>query len=212
MNMVIKYNSRIRLFGLIIFLIIFSSTIVASKISRITLAELQEKTDLIVLAEVTEVVNDGNQDQVTIYADSFLKGESSNNKFTFTLVTRGGLKDFDPALEVGETGVFFLKQKELEYNFENTNSESAVSVEKAYWGSIAIFEKDIFTLSEADYMIALEIWKSFRLKNDQISSIADYEKGFRKGYNEPPALVDGSASYNLGHSDGMQAKQGKILE
>ena len=174
-----------------------NTSLTASQISRITLTELKQKADLIVLAEVTQVTRNGNQDNVTIQIDSFLKGESEQICINFTLVTRGGLKDFDPALEKGETGVFFLKRKELEYDYE-----------KAYWGSIAIFEKDIFTLSYEDYKQALKIWKSHRLQNDPELNIKDYVNGFQKGYNSPPGLVDGSADYNMGHSDGMQAKLG----
>jgi hypothetical protein len=114
------------------------TTAQASQIKRITLAELQAKADLIVLAEVTKVVQDGNRDNVTIQVDSYLKGENRQTAYTFTLITRGGLKDFDPALETGDTGVFFLKRKAQEGQ-----------VEKAYWGSVATFQQNHFDLTAA---------------------------------------------------------------
>ena len=46
-------------------------------------------------------------------------------------------------------------------------------------------------------------------KTLQIHDIEAYERGFRKGFTGPPGLVDGSADFNLGHSDGMMAKMKK---
>ena len=114
-----------------------SSTSFASEIKRITLAELQAKADLIVMAKVTKVVAEKDVDHVTIELDSYLKGESPRTVYTFTLVTRGGLKDFDPALKKDDTGVFFLKLRKQEGE-----------VEKAYWGSVATFNKNNYDLTE----------------------------------------------------------------
>ena len=114
-----------------------AGTVFASEIYRITLSELQSKASYIVLAKVVELVQDGNQDHVTIQVDSYLKGTSPQTVYTFDLVTRGGLKDFDPALKKGDTGVFFLKLK---------NQEG--QVEKAYWGGVATFQKNHFDLTE----------------------------------------------------------------
>ena len=107
----------------------------ASGINRITLSELQEKADLIALAKVEKVIPNDDRDIVTIKIDSFLKGVSEEKELSFILVTRGGLKDFDPVLKRGDTGVFLLKKKGAE-------------VEKAYWGSVAIFQKNHFDLTE----------------------------------------------------------------
>jgi hypothetical protein len=114
-----------------------TSTLSASQIQRITLAELESKADYIVLGKVTKVVLDGDQDQVTIQVASYLKGKSKHDAFSFTLVTRGGLKDFDPALKEGASGVFFLKA---------TGKPSEAT--KAYWGSIATFPQDHFDLAQ----------------------------------------------------------------
>jgi hypothetical protein len=111
----------------------------ASEIARITLAELQAKADIVVMAKVTKVVAEGDADHITIEIDSYLKGNGPQKVYSFTLVTRGGLKDFDPAIKEGDFGVFFLKSKIQEGG-----------VEKAYWGSVAIFPKDNFELTKED--------------------------------------------------------------
>jgi len=197
------------IFSTPLFLLIFASAGFTSEINRITLSELHAQADLIVMAEVTELVEEGNQDHVSIEADVFLKGESPQTVFTFTLVTRGGLKDFDPSLKKGDTGVFFLKLKEQEGQ-----------VEKAYWGSIATFQKNHFDLTELkpetntftviNLATSLDAWRSYRVKSGQARNIKEYERGFRKGFTGPPGLVDGSADFNLGHSDGMLAKLKKF--
>jgi len=180
-----------------LFLLIFVTTSFASQINRITLSELHAKADLIVMAEVTKLVEEGNQDHVTIKAELYLKGKRPQTVYTFILVTRGGLKDFDPSLKKGDTGVFFLKLREQEGQ-----------VEKAYWGSVAIFQKNHFDL--IDLSTSLDAWRSHRVKRGQAQNIEEYEHGFRKGFTGPPGLVDGSADFNLGHSDGMLSKM-KIL-
>ena len=120
---------------LILTLIIAASS--ASEIARITLADLEKKAEIIVLAQVTNVVRDGDLDEVTIEVDSYLKGKNPRTSYTITLVSRGGLKDFDPALKKGQSGVFFLKPKKQEGK-----------VEKAYWGGVATFPRDHFDLSK----------------------------------------------------------------
>ena len=57
-----------------------------------------------------------------------------------------------------------------------------------------------------DLSTSLEAWRSHRVKRGQAQNIEEYERGFRKGFIGPPGLVDGSADFNLGHSDGMLAK------
>ena len=123
-----------------VMIFVFGASSHASQIIKITLAELQSKADLIALAKVMKIVEQGDTDQVTIKADSFLKGNSLQKDYTFTLVTRGGLKDFDPLLKVGDSGVFFLKR-----------IKSDGRIEKAYWGSIATFQKNHFDLMDQKY-------------------------------------------------------------
>ncbi len=53
--------------------------------------------------------------------------------FTFNLI-RSLMKDFDPELKKNQTGVFFLNRK----------GDKTV---KAYWGSIAIFNKPNYEIS-----------------------------------------------------------------
>lgn len=181
------------------FLLIFAATSFASEISRITLSELYVKSDLIVMAEVINLLKEGNQDHVTIKADLYLKGESSQKIYTFNLVTRGGLKDFDPSLKKGDTGVFFLKLREQEGQ-----------VERAYWGSVATFQQNHFDLTEITSYTLLDVWRSHRIRCRQIQDVEAYERGFRKGFTGPSGLVDGSADFNLGHSDGMIARMKKL--
>ena len=123
----------------VLLMLVAATTGFASQIKHITLSELQAKADFIVMAMVTEVVAEGDTDLVTIKVDSFLKGEDPQTVYTFTLVTRGGLKDFDPTLKKGDSGVFFLRPRKLEGQ-----------VEKAYWGSVAIFPKNHFDLTKQD--------------------------------------------------------------
>jgi hypothetical protein len=101
------------------------------------LAELQSKADFIVLAKVVNIEKDKNVDRITIQVDSFLKGKSRQTVYTFTLVSRGVLKYFDPVLQNGDTGVFFLKLNRF-----------TGRMEKAYWGSVAIFSKSHFILTK----------------------------------------------------------------
>lgn len=177
----------------------------ASQIPKISLSELYAKADLIVMGAVSAVTPAENQDTVTIRVDSSLKGENIQEAYTFTLITRGGLKDFDPCLRKGDTGIFFLKWKGPKNQ-----------VEKAYWGSIAIFQKNHFFVKggdlEMDLSRSLDAWRSYREKQSQIRRIEEYERGFQAGFTGPPGLVDGSPDFNLGHSDGMLAKEKKLPE
>lgn len=62
----------------------------------------------------------------------------------------------------------------------------------------------------SDYAQTLDQWRSYRIRRGEISDTKNYDEGFLKGYTGPPGLVDGSADFNLGHSDGMLAKTGKL--
>ena len=126
------------LFSLLL-LSLFSISAHSGKIERITLAQLQSKAQLILLAKVVAIEKDRNVDRITIEVDSCLKGKSEQSFYTFTLVTRGPLKNFDSVLKRGDTGVFFLK----------SNSFTG-RMEKAYWGSVALFEKSHFNLTKRE--------------------------------------------------------------
>ncbi|MDA7915810.1 hypothetical protein N9B94_01080 [Verrucomicrobia bacterium] len=89
------------------------------------------------MGKVTNLVQEGNHDRVTIGVDAYLKGEGTQAVYTFTLFTRGGLKDFDPSLKKGDSGVFFLKIRKADGK-----------AEKAYWGSVATFDRNNFVLTE----------------------------------------------------------------
>jgi len=104
-----------------------------SQIQRITLAELADRSDAVVLGEVVGCREEGNRDRLTVRVGVVLKGRLPVETFALTLVSRGGLKDFDPALRKGDTGVFFLK-----------HDPRTGEIEKAYWGGVAVFGKNHF--------------------------------------------------------------------
>ncbi len=114
----------------------------ASQINRLELAELVSRAQAITLAKVVKVgkksldsQNPTPYDEVTITVASVLKGEIKQKELKIILQPRG-VKDFDPALKIGDTGVFFLRDIK----------ESKAKL--AYWGSAAVFQKDNFTVSE----------------------------------------------------------------
>ena len=81
----------------------------------------------------------------------------------------------------------------------------------AHTASSQSFPVPTATQSESsDYAQALDQWRSHRIRRGEIADTRDYDEGFLKGYTGPPGLVDGSPDFNLGHSDGMLAKTGKL--
>ena len=109
----------------------FASSATASKIPRISLKELHQRSTHIVLGRVVAVAANGNLDKVTVEIGAFVKGFSKKTTFQIRLIPRG-MKGFDPALKVGDNGVFFL------------GSLKDGKATKAYWGSISIFPKPNF--------------------------------------------------------------------
>jgi hypothetical protein len=64
------------------------------------------------------------------------------------------------------------------------------------------------SLQDSTYAEMAALWLDHRVKRSEISGVEDYARGFLKGYEGPPGLVDGSPDFNLGHSDGMRARMG----
>lgn len=127
-----KMSARYKITVLLLIVVASAVFVYASEILLLPLKELPAKSNIIVLGEVVKVVpSQETLDIVTINIAAVLKGELKDKQAAFILSTRGGLKDFDPQLKVGNKGVFFL--------IKNNNT-----FEKAYWGSIAIFPKDHF--------------------------------------------------------------------
>ncbi len=113
-------------------LILFLSSISsASSIGKIDVAKLAGKSELIVLAKVVNIVSDSLHDKVSIKIASLLQGKLARKEIVVLLQVRGGLKEFDPEIHVGDFGVFFLREGR---DFYHT----------AHGGSIAIFEKNHF--------------------------------------------------------------------
>ncbi len=120
---------------ILLVVVAITSETYASVIVRLDLKELPNISEYIVLGKVISISPEGNRDAVTIKIATQLKGNLQREEVTFMLTTRGGLKDFDPQLVIGDTGVFFL-------------SESNGKIKKAYWGSIAVFNKNNFKQNE----------------------------------------------------------------
>ncbi len=114
-------------------ILFLSTSVFASSIGEIELSKLEGKSELVVLAKVVNVVADKALDIVTIRVSSVLKGKAEKNEVRVLLQVRGGLKEFDPEIHVGDFGVFFL----------NLNRGSKY-YRTAHGGSIAIFSKKHF--------------------------------------------------------------------
>ncbi|MBW8001137.1 MAG: hypothetical protein FVQ80_03840 [Planctomycetes bacterium] len=137
---------------LVIAVVIFclGSVLIASQISKFDLAKLPDRAEVIALAKVTKIEKkelDSRRptpyDEVTIKIASVLKGKVSRDHISLVLQSRG-VKGFDPALNVGDTGVFFLRE---------LNGSKA---KLAYWGSIAVFQKPYFDLFESSFVLLEE--------------------------------------------------------
>jgi hypothetical protein len=103
---------------------------IASQISPLDLSALAGKAEVIVLGHVEGVKRlDDDRDEITVRIADVLKGKAADKTVTFPITCRGGLKDFDPELKVGDKGLFFLKAVQ--------DGKSAL----AFFGSVAIFPK-----------------------------------------------------------------------
>ncbi len=184
----------------VLFILFLLTPAFSSQFKKITLSELHSKSDLIVMAEVAKVVEDGNRDHVAIRADVFLKGKNSQTVFTFTLVTRGGLKDFDPALKKGDTGIFFLK-------FGNKPGQ----VEKVYWGSIATFQENHFKLTDKNKGISSSIITSLSTPDSTEKQSLLFENDFYKftrvGFGHEKKQGQGLYVFSKNYSEWLRIDQ-----
>lgn len=102
----------------------------ASQINPLNLSALGGKAEVIVLGHVEGVTRlDEARGEITVRIADVLKGKAAGKTVTFPITCRGGLKDFDPELKVGDKGVFFLQP------IEDRKSRLA------FFGSVAIFAK-----------------------------------------------------------------------
>ncbi|MBO0700801.1 MAG: hypothetical protein J2P46_20570 [Zavarzinella sp.] len=102
----------------------------ASQINPLDLSALAGKAEAIVLGQVEGVKRlDADRDEITVRIADVLKGKTADKTVTFPITCRGGLKDFDPELKVGDKGLFFLQAIE--------EGKSRL----AFFGSVAIFPK-----------------------------------------------------------------------
>src|SRR5262245_4902645 len=102
----------------------------ASQINPLDLSALAGKSEVIVIGSVEGVKQlDDARDEITIRVADVLKGKAGDKTIAFPITCRGGLKDFDPELRVGDKGLFFLK--------EVKDGQSRL----AFFGSVALFPK-----------------------------------------------------------------------
>lgn len=132
-------------YRLFIFLLVLTLTpiseSIASQIAQLDLNELLDRTDVILLGKVLKVEEKqlGSStpppfDQITVEVASVLKGKVERHSLNLIIQPRG-LKGFDPALNIGDMGMFFLR---------DVNESNA---KLTYWGSVAIFQRQNFKLS-----------------------------------------------------------------
>jgi hypothetical protein len=122
-----RYRQLSVAFGVMLILV---SNARATQFSPLDLSALAGKAEVIVVGNVEGVKRlDDSRDEVTIRIADVLKGKAAGKTVTFPVTCRGGLKDFDPELKVGDKGVFFLRPIE--------DGKSRL----AFFGSVAIFAK-----------------------------------------------------------------------
>jgi len=110
-----------------------------SEIKQMELAELSDSAEVVILAQVVKVTKiSAEVDETTIKVGAVLKGKLGTGNLKIVLTTRG-VKGFDPTVKVGDTGVFFLKDVKKE------------AAKPAYPGSVAVFSKPNFIVSERSY-------------------------------------------------------------
>jgi len=110
-----------------------------AQIKQIELAQLSDSAEVIVLAQVVKLAKiSAEADEVTIKIGAVLKGKLRTGQLEVVLTTRG-VKGFDPALKTGDTGVFLLKEV------------AKKKAKLAYNGSVAVFSKPNFVVSERSY-------------------------------------------------------------
>ncbi len=113
--------------------------VLGSEIKQIELAQLSDSAEVVVLAQVVKVTKiSAEADETTIKVGTILKGKLGAGKLKVVLTTRG-VKGFDPAMKVGDTGVFFLKEVKTK------------EAKLAYPGSVAVFSRPNFIVSERSY-------------------------------------------------------------
>ncbi len=117
---------------LLLTILLSSGLSFASSISQIPLEEMEQKSEYIILGKVVTLKSLDNRDEVTIEIRRIIKGtELSKKTVSFWLTSRGGLKDFDPQLKIGNSVVAFLNEENGKFM-------------KAYWGSVSVFTKPNF--------------------------------------------------------------------
>ena len=122
-------------------LTLFSDSAFGAQNLHTDFADVSKLSELIITAIVVKVVpmkfgrEDIPYDELTLKVASTLKGELKDMSVKIVTEPRG-MRDFDPLLKVGESGVFFLiKDDKFGYRF-------------AARGAVAIFTRGNFVLKD----------------------------------------------------------------
>jgi hypothetical protein len=114
----------------------------ASQLVPFELSKLSSTSEIVVVArvaKVTPVELDSRKptpfDQVELIVATVLKGSLQKSKLTIVLEPRG-VRDFDPSLKPGDSGVFFLRK--------NSNQQFRPITA----GAVAMFENKNFVVTE----------------------------------------------------------------
>lgn len=106
------YGMKFLVFALTIAMFLVTPTLSgASSLAVISISEMTDKSDLIILGEVVSIKSDSSLDFVTVKIIEIIKGNTEASVVSITLQVRGGLKEFDPVLQNNEFGVFYLRKK-----------------------------------------------------------------------------------------------------
>lgn len=114
----------------------------ASQLVPVELSDLSAKSELVVVARVANVSPveiDSRRptpfDQVKLTVVTVLKGQLSKDSLTIILEPRG-VRNFDPSLKPGDSGIFFLRE------------DSDKRIRPITPGAVALFENTNFVVSE----------------------------------------------------------------
>jgi hypothetical protein len=114
----------------------------ATQVASADLSKLTAQSQLVIVAKVLSVTpvelndrKDKPYDSVHVQISTVLKGELKEETINVILEPRG-VRDFDPVLKVGQSGVFFL----------NLNAQGHYRLTAS--GAVAIFERGSFLLGE----------------------------------------------------------------
>ena len=87
----------------------------ASELPQLSIPELSEKSDIVIVGKVTNIDQEGLLNVASIVVLHHLKGQSKNNYINVRLQVHGGLKNFDHKLELGKIYLLYLRDMKTHY-------------------------------------------------------------------------------------------------